>query len=172
MSSPCETCHSLCCRYFCFEIDRPDDYEEFENIRWYLYHEGVTVHIDEDGDWCIQIDNPCKELDKNHRCSVYEDRPLICRNYAVDQCEAIDGDFGYRALFKTPDDLVEYAKKTLGEETYYREMIKHRAKAEGVVRSEMRRRLRHAGLLPDGFGKPRRGKRSKRRAADSSWLRG
>ena len=46
----CTRCGARCCNYFCFEIDEPDEFDEFENIRWFLCHEGVSVHID-DGDW-------------------------------------------------------------------------------------------------------------------------
>ena len=47
MSKTCQECGAKCCRYFCFEIDEPDTYEEFENVRWYLCHEHVAVHVAE-----------------------------------------------------------------------------------------------------------------------------
>ena len=67
MSLTCRECGAKCCRYFCFEIDEPDDYEEFEDIKWYICHEGITVHIDE-GDWYINIANPCKMLAEDNSC--------------------------------------------------------------------------------------------------------
>ncbi len=150
MSNPCKKCKGLCCRYFCFEIDEPDDYEEFEDIRWYLYHEAVSVHIEEEGDWFIQIENRCKMLDNEHQCRIYDNRPLICRNYADEDCEITSADYGYQEEFKTPEQLTEYARKTLGEETFGREMIRYRAKAEGIARKEMAKRLFKAGLITDG----------------------
>lgn len=141
----CEKCKALCCRYFCFEIDEPDDYEEFEDIRWYLCHEGVSVHIDEDNDWYIQIENPCLKLDGKNRCAEYEDRPLICRTYSDENCEATGSDYGYLEEFKTPEQLDAYARKTLGDYAYEKDMIKHRAKLEGVSKTDMRKRL--AGKL-------------------------
>ncbi len=171
MSDPCEKCKGLCCRYFCFEIDEPDDYEEFEDIRWYLYHEAVSVHIEEEGDWYIQIENPCKMLDDEYRCSIYEDRPHICRNYADEDCEATSADYGYQEEFKTPEQLVEYARKTLGEEAYELEMIKYRAKAERIPRKEMKKRLLKAGLIADGgqkSGKKAPKRRRKKKQAQSS----
>lgn len=157
MTNRCETCKGLCCRYFCFQIDEPDDYEEFEDVRWYLYHEGVSVHIDEDGDWYIQIENPCRALDENYRCTVYEDRPLICRGYSDENCEATDDDYGYQEEFKSPEQLVAYARKTLGEDVYVKEMIKHRAKVHGMTKKEIRKHLIRVGLLQEsGTGKVRK----------------
>ena len=154
----CRQCQSKCCQYFCFEIDEPDDFEEFDDIRWYLQHEGVSVHVDEDGDWFIQIDNPCNALQEDHRCGIYEDRPMICRNYG-DSCEATGDDYGYQAEFKTPDQIREFAIKALGAESYHKELVKHRAKAEGIPRKEMKVRLLSLGLIPAGLGMKKKPKR-------------
>ncbi|HHH75873.1 MAG TPA: YkgJ family cysteine cluster protein, partial [Phycisphaerae bacterium] len=86
MKMKCGTCGGKCCRYFCFEIDEPDDVDEFEDVRWYLYHEGVTVHVDE-GDWFISIANRCNSLNDDNTCSVYDNRPLICRKYSQSHCD-------------------------------------------------------------------------------------
>jgi Fe-S-cluster containining protein len=140
MPQPCDKCKALCCQYFCFEIDEPDDYEEFEDIRWYLCHDGVSVHIEDNGDWYIQIENRCLKLDEDNRCTIYEDRPLICRSYG-DDCEITGNDYGYIEDFKTPEQLDAYARKTLGDEEYEKQMIKHRAKLEGISKKKMRQRL-------------------------------
>jgi Fe-S-cluster containining protein len=164
MTNRCETCNALCCRYFCFQIDEPDDYEEFEDVRWYLYHEGVSVHIDEDGDWFIQIASPCNALDEDNRCGVYDDRPLICRGYSTDNCELLDDDYGYQEEFTSPEQLATYARKTLGEDVYEKEMVKHRAKVHGMTKKEMRTHLLRLGLLKlTGTDKPKKkGKKKKK----------
>ena len=98
MSNPCNTCNGRCCRYFCFEIDKPDCYEEFEDIRWYLLHEGIHVHIDEEGDWCIEIPNACTclvQVDGSWVCSKYDDRPLICRRYSPESCDVVEAGYEY-----------------------------------------------------------------------------
>lgn len=120
MTDVCDRCGAKCCRYFCFEIDEPDSYAEFEDVRWYLFHEGVSVHVDADGDWYISIANPCTALDENGRCTAYENRPLICRKYDPSGCDETGGDYEYRHEFKTPEDLERYARKTLGEESFRR----------------------------------------------------
>lgn len=148
MTTSCDKCNALCCQYFCFEIDKPDEYDDFEDIRWYLCHTGVSVHVDEEGDWYIQIANKCDKLDENNRCVIYEDRPLICRSYSGDNCELTGSDYGYVDEFMTPEQLDDYARKTLGQEAYERAMIKLRAKAGGVSKTEMKEHLLKIGLLP------------------------
>lgn len=146
-SDMCGDCKALCCRYLCFEIDEPDDFEEFEDLRWYLCHEGISVHIDEDEDWYIQIDNPCRYLDDDNRCTIYEDRPIICRKYGGDECELTGDNYGYIEEFKSPEDIVSYAKKTLGAKKYEKALLKARAKADGVSRKKLKRELIERGIL-------------------------
>ena len=123
MSDVCQKCGAKCCNYFSFEIDEPETFESFEDVRWYLYHEGVTVHIDE-GDWYIAIDNKCKMLGDDNTCTGYEKRPLICRKYVTDNCDHTGGDYGYDELFKTADELDQYARKTLGKRQYQKQRSK------------------------------------------------
>ena len=142
----CDKCNALCCKYLCFEIDEPEDYDDFEDIRWYLCHEGISVHVDDDEDWYIQIDMRCKCLDENNQCTIYDDRPLICRKYGED-CELTGDDYGYLQEFKSPEELEDYARKTLGQDEYEYEMIKFRAKSEGVSREVMQDQLMARGIL-------------------------
>lgn len=116
----CRKCNSSCCRYFCFQIDTPDDYEEFEKIRWYVCHDGVRVHLD-DGDWYIEIANVCNMLDSRGLCRDYANRPLICRSHTSDSCERSVARIEYQVEFTSPAQVVEYAKKVLGEKEYERQ---------------------------------------------------
>ncbi len=141
MDDMCDECGALCCQYFCFEIDEPDCFEEFDDIRWYLLHEGITVHIDE-GDWYISIENKCKALDLDNRCTVYEDRPIICRRYSADDCDYTHGDYGYDELFETPEDIERYARRVLGDEEYETERAKTIAKLEGKTRKKPKKKCR------------------------------
>ena len=130
MKMQCSTCGAKCCRYFCFEIDEPDDVDEFEDIRWYLLHEGTTVHVDE-GDWFISIANKCTALAEDNTCSIYDNRPLICRKYSQSTCDETGADYGYDHLFETPEQLEQYAISTLGEEAFHAERNKTRSKLAG-----------------------------------------
>jgi Fe-S-cluster containining protein len=137
MDEQCVKCDAKCCRYFCFEIDEPESYEEFDDIRWFLLHEGVSVHIDE-GDWFISIMNRCKMLGADNRCQAYEDRPLICRKYSPDNCDWTSGDYGYDELFETPEQIEAYARKILGKKKFERQKARLQAKCD-------RRRPKGAG---------------------------
>lgn len=128
MSSQCIECGARCCRYFCFQLDTPDSYEEFENIRWYLCHRGVSVHVDE-GDWYISIENQCNWLDeKTQRCTNYDQRPLICRKYAVGNCDHTQGSYEYEQLFTQPEQVEAYGRRKLGKRRW--ELEKAAAMAE------------------------------------------
>ncbi len=139
MTETCQQCQAKCCRYFCFEIDEPDSYEEFEDVRWYLLHKGVTVHVDED-DWYISIDNRCEGLARDGTCRMYDDRPLICRTYSLEKCDFSGGNYGYDEFFQSPEELDDYARKTLGERTYQRAKVRARAKFEAKRKKKTKKK--------------------------------
>ena len=45
----CQKCDGKCCRYFALPIETPEDWDDYDDIRWYLCHEHTTVFV-EDGD--------------------------------------------------------------------------------------------------------------------------
>ena len=92
----------------------PEDRKDFDDIRWYLLHDGVSVFL-EDGDWYIQIDNRCKALTAEGLCSVYEGRPRICRGYKDGDCEFAEPDGEHEVLLRTPEECTAYADKVLAE---------------------------------------------------------
>jgi len=143
VSLMCRECGGKCCRYFCFQIDAPDDFSTFEDVRWFLLHEDITVHV-EDGDWYISIANPCKALRADGRCGSYETRPLICRKYSMDNCDHTTGDYGYEATFTTPEELEAYAIKTLGKKAYAkaREKAYKKAARKEAKRNKKREKKR------------------------------
>ena len=144
--SMCNECGAKCCRYFCFEIDEPDSFEAFENLRWFLLHQGITVHIDK-GDWYISIANRCKSLADDGRCLTYDDRPLICRGYDLDDCDFTSGDYEYEEIFETPEDIERYARKTLGKKAWRKARERACAKLARKVasRQEKAEKLKTAG---------------------------
>jgi uncharacterized protein len=121
--SSCKECGGRCCKYFCLQIDTPDSFEEFENIRWFLLHEGITVHV-EDGDWYMSVANRCKALSADGQCTAYERRPLVCRRYVTDNCDHTGGDYEFQEHFRTPEELARHARKALGEKAYDQAMKK------------------------------------------------
>ncbi len=112
--NPCFNCNAICCRYVALPIDEPETKGDFDDIRWYIAHRGVWVFV-EDGDWYVCFQSKCKYLDKNNRCTIYENRPRICRNYKTDSCEFLGEGEAYEKKFTKPEDIEEYAKQFFAE---------------------------------------------------------
>ena len=107
--NPCAGC-SNCCEYICLEIDRPTTVKDFDQIFWYVIHKDVWVYIDGENDWYLQVINPCEKL-KDKRCTYYEHRPYICREYMPSDCLRYNTEVDEKYLFKNEEDLIEYLKK-------------------------------------------------------------
>ena len=107
----CDHCTAKCCRYFALPIEIPEEWRDFEFIRWYLLHERATVFTDE-GDWYLMVHTACRHLQADHRCGIYDTRPHICREYSTDNCEYED-DWTYENYFEIPDQIHEYAEAVL-----------------------------------------------------------
>jgi len=105
----CQECEAACCRYITIFIPQPTDKEDFDNIRWYLCHEGVSVFQDDELDWAVIIPTDCKMLNRDHTCKIYEDRPEACRDYSAEGCENQDDSEGnYKEYFESVDELEAY----------------------------------------------------------------
>lgn len=108
----CEFCGGKCCRYFALPIDTPNDWDDYENIRWYVLHQHAGVFT-EDGAWYLVVHTRCKNLTEDNLCADYENRPNICRSYTMGRCE-YDDDWVYDHYFETPEQVYEYAEAILG----------------------------------------------------------
>jgi Fe-S-cluster containining protein len=106
----CGKCTGLCCRYFALPIETPEDKEDYDDIRWYLCHENVSVFV-EDGDWYINLDNKCRHLyEGDFKCGIYNKRPKICRAYSMKDCDLIEGEYDYELFFTDDQQMEEYIK--------------------------------------------------------------
>ncbi len=106
----CEHCTGVCCRYIALPIDTPDSRAEFDDIRWYLLHEHISVFV-EDDDWFINIATACRHLEADNRCAIYHTRPRICRAYTTKSCDYHSGDYGWEEHFTCPEHLDEYVRR-------------------------------------------------------------
>ena len=106
----CTKCPGLCCKYIALPIETPEDKSDYDDIRWYLAHEGTSVFV-EDGDWYLNISSRCRYLNRDNMCDVYEERPKICRKYTEDSCDYHSGDYGYELHFTSMEELDEYMEK-------------------------------------------------------------
>ena len=105
----CEQCTGTCCRYVALAVETPETPADFDDVRWYLIHEGVSVFV-EDGDWYVCFQTPCRHLLPDNRCGIYAIRPRICRKYGADNCDYHSGDYGWEHHFTRPEHLDEYLR--------------------------------------------------------------
>lgn len=114
----CTKCTGLCCRYFALPLDNPDEWKDYDDIRWYLCHENTSVFV-EDGQWYLNVNNKCRHLsDENHRCQMYETRPKICRGYNTDTCDLSGHDYGYELHFTSDKQMEEYMRIKFGANVF------------------------------------------------------
>jgi Fe-S-cluster containining protein len=104
---PCLTC-ALCCSYVAIGIDGPSTLRGAGQILFYLYHRDVSVYV-EDGDFMVQFESRCGNLQADNRCGIYEHRPQLCREFEAESCEVNAEEVG--TTFYTPDDFLAYLAK-------------------------------------------------------------
>jgi len=104
----CLECDGECCKKLAIEVDEPETEEDFDDVKWYLYHEGVSVFQDKNKVWCVLFDTKCKHLDENGKCEIYEKRPPVCREYS--DCD-LDNKENYLVYFETPEDVDRYVEE-------------------------------------------------------------
>jgi Fe-S-cluster containining protein len=103
--------NSKCCTYITEELATPRSMHDFDHMLWQLSHRDVHAYKDEDG-WFLLINNPCLQLLPDGRCGIYDDRPLICRQYTNEYCEFDeDSSEGFELFFDSYDSLLSYVKK-------------------------------------------------------------
>ena len=109
--NPCDSCDAKCCRYFALEIDKPTTKRDFDDIRWYLAHEHIRVFV-EDGSWYLEVQNRCRHLDANNRCRIYDQRPELCREHSIENCEGQDAvEFDREHEFNSDEELARFAAR-------------------------------------------------------------
>jgi Fe-S-cluster containining protein len=104
---PCLSC-ALCCSYVGVGIDDPSTLRGATNILWYLYHQNVGVYV-EDGEWMVQLETRCRQLQDDNRCGIYETRPQICREFDETSCEVNAEEVG--TVFYTARDFLAYLEQ-------------------------------------------------------------
>jgi len=107
----CEHCNANCCKYVVIELDTPKTIKDFENIKWYVAHKNVNVFIEDDGSWNVEFLTPCSHLNsKTNKCTNYEHRPKICREYDHDEC-TFHNIYKEEFTFKSIKDVDDYVEK-------------------------------------------------------------
>ena len=88
----CEGCAGKCCEYVAVELDEPKSKSDFEDMIYYLHHEDVKIAVvtgdDEDElTWYLEFRGRCRYLDPEGWCTIYKQRPEVCRGHKADECE-------------------------------------------------------------------------------------
>ena len=109
----CRGCRSTCCRYFTVPLETPEDADDFDAMRWYILHEGVSIYVDDEGDWYVNVDAPCRALADDNRCRIYDARPDVCRDHTDEACEEHGGEYDFREHFRNEEALMAYARAFL-----------------------------------------------------------
>jgi Fe-S-cluster containining protein len=104
----CSHC-GLCCTYLAIEIDGPTTVKRATELLWYLYHEDVSIYVNED-DWMVQFETRCRYLTVDRKCGIYATRPHICREFSEQECEVNTGDDGH--TFYNATQFMEHLKQT------------------------------------------------------------
>ncbi|HEV7298577.1 MAG TPA: YkgJ family cysteine cluster protein [Tepidisphaeraceae bacterium] len=134
MSSLCDQCAALCCRYISLPIDNPETRKDYDDIRWYLIHQNIVVYI-EKAQWYVGVLNRCKHLQDDNRCGIYETRPAICRKYTTDNCDYHGGEYDFEQLFTSAEHLMEYAETALEEARAKKVNQRRRAQRQKLPKS-------------------------------------
>ncbi len=104
----CDGCNGICCRHIALEIEEPTSKRQYDHIIWYLLHEGISVFVEGDGKWYLEFSTPCSALDARGRCTIYDERPRICREYAVDDCVRHVAESEPLHEFHTREEFIRY----------------------------------------------------------------
>jgi Fe-S-cluster containining protein len=111
----CFRCSAKCCRYFMLQIDTPTSKSDFENIRWYLCHFDTTVFVEKRAKWFLHVQSPCRHLNVDGRCGVYEKRPQICRVHNPSDCE-FESEYSAKMKFSSLDQLDDYIARRFSKD--------------------------------------------------------
>jgi len=108
----CKDCIAECCKHIALPIDEPTTQDDWQEIVNWLHHEGVSVYLDVEDDWLVDIKLRCNNLDDN-KCKVWgtTEYPTICANYDMDTCVMNEPGNYWKILFDTPEQAAEYARK-------------------------------------------------------------
>ena len=87
LDKKCRKCtQSICCVSINQKIPTPKSKEDFDHLLWQVSHDDISVFKDADG-WFLYINTRCSHLLDGGVCSIYDNRPWVCREYTNDFCE-------------------------------------------------------------------------------------
>ena len=132
----CQGCVAHCCRYISVEIDTPNTKWQYDQILWMLLHENVSIYVEE-GEWFVEFQSRCRALNESNLCSIYPDRPKVCRDYSNETCSVWSESDPKDLRFDSAQAFAEYLD---GKKVNWR--FKHRG---GFDHTAQRGTLRRSG---------------------------
>ena len=104
----CKNCKNKCCEEIAIPIATPSTSDNFQVLKWCLYHPGVSIEIDKKGDWWVKFNSRCSKLDKFGKCIIYIKRPPVCRSLELKHCDANNPP---KQVFKTVEEYENWLSK-------------------------------------------------------------
>ncbi len=104
-----QECQARCCKYIIVKIPAPCTRADHEEIRWWVAHEGISVHIAQ-RKWYLQVFTKCHYLAPNNLCNAYEKRPDACREYDPSNCE-FTAELAIEREFTSMDEYDQYLEE-------------------------------------------------------------
>jgi len=104
----CNECDGKCCKYISVGIDEPKNKEDFDELKWFLHHKKVIVYLDEEDEWIVEFQTPCRYLDENNKCMIYDKRPDVCKEHSLDECDLNGDGESHKILLEKPEDVDKY----------------------------------------------------------------
>ena len=148
----CDGCVAHCCRYVAVEIETPRSRWQIDQVRWLLLHENVAVYIGTDRRWYVEFRTRCRALGDDHRCTIYEDRPDLCRAYEVKTCPRWAAGQSHLVRFESDRAYADYLALPPSE----RPGARRRSPASRPSRRPARARARSGGKDRGRGRSPRR----------------
>ena len=110
----CQKCRGKCCKTITIALEekpRDDDgridWAVVDRFRYLVLHEGISLHLGDEGVWEIVASTPCVHLTAGGLCDDYENRPDICRDFDPENCAYVGEGYG-RRKFDTEQELLAY----------------------------------------------------------------
>ena len=103
-----------CCQEITISFDTDGDLMWWSELRWMVAHDSVNlVRAKDSGIWSVVFVTPCSKLTEDGRCSIYKQRPLICKEYSNKTCTKNGIGEIYDLEFDNLDDFDSWFSKNV-----------------------------------------------------------
>jgi len=81
-----QECGARCCRYITVILPAPRSKWDLDEWGWFLAHEGISIYF-AGRRWRMEMRLRCRYLNHRNACTIYGQRPEVCRFYSQEFCE-------------------------------------------------------------------------------------